>query len=70
MVVFNFKEKNHTVTQSSFDKPCVKNPKGIDSGFMPTDGKTEPAPYYKFQVMSKEAICKLYPTFIRPSSPS
>lgn len=56
--MFKFLEKNHTVTQSSFDKPCVKNPKGVDSGFMPNDGKKNPAPWYKFQVSSKEPICK------------
>ncbi|KAF2142417.1 uncharacterized protein K452DRAFT_270059 [Aplosporella prunicola CBS 121167] len=40
MVEFKFMEMNHTVTQSSFDNPCVKAEDGFDSGFMPNpDGK-------------------------------
>jgi plastocyanin len=45
-VVFEFHQKNHTVTQSSFDDPCRKLNKdgltGFDSGFLPVaDGATE-----------------------------
>ncbi|KIM48076.1 hypothetical protein M413DRAFT_220408 [Hebeloma cylindrosporum] len=45
-VVFEFRQKNHTVTQSSFDDPCRKLNKdgltGFDSGFMAVaDGATE-----------------------------
>ncbi len=28
-IKFNFMAKNHTVTQSTFDKPCVKMPEGV-----------------------------------------
>ena len=28
MINFTFMSKNHTVTQSAFDKPCVRMPKG------------------------------------------
>jgi plastocyanin len=43
-VIFEFKAKNHTVTQSSFGDPCRKleftsttGEKGFDSGFMPVN---------------------------------
>ncbi|PSN63969.1 hypothetical protein BS50DRAFT_93903 [Corynespora cassiicola Philippines] len=35
MVKFVFMQKNHTVTQSTFDEPCKKMEGGMDSGFMP-----------------------------------
>ena len=35
VVYFDFREKNHTVTQSSFDNPCVFNTTGVKSGFRP-----------------------------------
>ncbi|KAG0644433.1 phosphatidylethanolamine-binding protein [Tuber brumale] len=35
MVYFDFLERNHTVTQSTFDNPCVLNPSGVRSGFRP-----------------------------------
>ncbi|KAF9031695.1 hypothetical protein BDZ89DRAFT_1111756 [Hymenopellis radicata] len=35
IVQFNFNPKNHTVTQSAFDTPCVPLEWGIDSGFVP-----------------------------------
>ncbi|KAI9887599.1 MAG: hypothetical protein M1823_000583 [Watsoniomyces obsoletus] len=47
---FVFMAKNHTVTQSTFDKPCVKNPQGVDSGFMPYDGTQNPPPSFMFEV--------------------
>jgi plastocyanin len=43
-IVFEFRTKNHTVTQSSFGRPCQKldltsttGQKGFDSGFVPAD---------------------------------
>jgi len=35
VVTFTFHQKNHTVTQSSFDSPCSPLANGFDSGFMP-----------------------------------
>lgn len=32
VIVFTMKQKNHTVTQSSFESPCVKVANGADSG--------------------------------------
>lgn len=40
VVQFVFMQKNHTVTQSTFEKPCNKKEGGLDSGFMPNpEGK-------------------------------
>ncbi|TFK30568.1 hypothetical protein FA15DRAFT_662553 [Coprinopsis marcescibilis] len=45
-IVFEFHQKNHTVTQSSFDDPCrpfnVAGNPGFDSGFLPSDGTSFP----------------------------
>ena len=51
MVQFNFMAKNHTVTQSTFPKPCNKMMGGIDSGFMPFSGAGSP-PMMMVQVTS------------------
>ena len=55
MVQFNFMAKNHTVTQSTFPKPCNKMMGGIDSGFMPNDGTGTP-PMMMVQVNSTMPI--------------
>jgi len=34
IVRFEFQQKNHTATQSTFDAPCLKKEGGFDSGFM------------------------------------
>ncbi|KAK7694506.1 hypothetical protein QCA50_001692 [Cerrena zonata] len=34
VVTFEFHQKNHTVTQSTFDAPCVAKAEGFNSGFM------------------------------------
>jgi len=40
-IVFEFRQKNHTATQSSFDAPCVKKAGGFDSGYIPVaEGET------------------------------
>jgi plastocyanin len=36
-IVFTFREKNHTATQSSLAAPCTKLEPGFDSGFLPVD---------------------------------
>jgi hypothetical protein len=43
-VQFNFMAQNHTVTQSTLEKPCVKMEGGMDSGFMPNPNNTMPVP--------------------------
>ena len=41
VVHFKFLAKNHTVTQSTFDKPCVKMQGGEDSDFQPSKATVE-----------------------------
>ncbi|KAL5346000.1 hypothetical protein ACLOAV_009030 [Pseudogymnoascus australis] len=50
-VVFVFHSQNHTVTQSTFDTPCVKLADGMDSGFMANPNNTiVPPPMMAMQV--------------------
>jgi plastocyanin len=58
MVVFEFMQKNHTVTQSTFADPCKKMEGGMDSGFMPNpDGA--PGVTWNMTVQTTEPLCKL-----------
>lgn len=62
MVKFTFMANNHTVTQSTFPKPCVKMAGGVDSGFMPNVNNTvSPPPNYMFQVLDTKPVCKSRP---------
>ncbi|KAL9607050.1 MAG: hypothetical protein Q9167_007994 [Letrouitia subvulpina] len=62
MVKFTFMANNHTVTQSTFPKPCVKMAGGVDSGFMPNVNNTvNPPPNYMFQVLDTNPVCKSQP---------
>jgi len=36
-IIFTFREKNHTATQSTLAAPCTLAPNGFDSGFVPVD---------------------------------
>lgn len=61
VVQFHFLKMNHTVTQSTFDKPCVKKQDGEDSSFKPTQlGSLDPnAPedpnlIWEYKVLDKE----------------
>ncbi len=57
VVVFNFLQKNHTVTQSTFEEPCKKMEGGLDSGFKPNpEGK--PGVSWEMTVPSTEPLCK------------
>lgn len=45
VIVFSFLERNHTVTESSFNTPCTKIDDAFDTDFVPNlDGKTIPTP--------------------------
>jgi len=44
-VTFTFQQKNHTVTQSSFDSPCTPLEGGFDSGFQPVDATNLNGPF-------------------------
>jgi plastocyanin len=51
MVVFEFQQTNHTVTQSNFATPCEAVSNGIDSGFMANaNNSISPAPQLAIQV--------------------
>ncbi|KAJ6257144.1 hypothetical protein Dda_8030 [Drechslerella dactyloides] len=55
VVEFHFMKQNHSVTQSSFLKPCVRLPEGVDSGLMPNPNNTiVPPPVFKFTVKTTE----------------
>jgi len=50
-IIFTFKSKNHTVTQSSFAGPCTPKEGGFDSGFMPVQAnQTDNFPTYTVTV--------------------
>lgn len=63
MVVFTFLTANHTVTQSTFEEPCVAMSGGMDSGFQPNPNNTvNPPPQVAMQVMVDTPLCKFTPT--------
>lgn len=49
-ITFQFMQKNHTATQSSFAKPCSPLSPGFDSGFMPVAADATQFPTYTIQV--------------------
>ncbi|CAL1696109.1 unnamed protein product [Somion occarium] len=49
-VTFEFHQKNHTVTQSTFDQPCNKKADGFDSGFMFVDANVTEFPTFTVTV--------------------
>jgi plastocyanin len=56
-VTFHFNPKNHSVTQSSFSKPCVPladatggNQIGFNSGFMPVAADATQSPTFQITV--------------------
>jgi len=59
VVRFHFLKQNHTVTQSSFAKPCEALAGGVDSGFMPNINNTaNPVPAFEYTVVSMAPTCK------------
>ncbi|KAG8984995.1 hypothetical protein FRB90_005006 [Tulasnella sp. 427] len=55
-VTFQFHFKNHTVTQSSFDKPCEPLDYGFDSGFMPVAMDATDFPTFTIEVKDEKPI--------------
>ncbi|EIN08042.1 hypothetical protein PUNSTDRAFT_53336 [Punctularia strigosozonata HHB-11173 SS5] len=54
-VLFNFHQKNHTVTQSSFANPCQPLEGGFDSGFVPVgDDVVDNFPVAQLTVTSED----------------
>ncbi|KAF2011642.1 hypothetical protein BU24DRAFT_426727 [Aaosphaeria arxii CBS 175.79] len=59
LVTFHFQAKNHTVVQSSFDKPCepLAGGAGFFSGFnFPTQPNTENLNVFTIQITNKDPI--------------
>ncbi|KIO32586.1 hypothetical protein M407DRAFT_50180, partial [Tulasnella calospora MUT 4182] len=55
-VRFTFQFKNHTVTQSSFEKPCDPLKGGFDSGFMPVGMDDKNGPTFTIEVKDEYPI--------------
>jgi len=62
-ITFEFQQKNHTVTQSSFASPCqmlsstsTSGQVGFDSGFMPVSANATTFPTYTVQVNDTSPI--------------
>lgn len=56
-VIFEFRSKNHTVTQSSFPSPCGAKEGGFDSGFNPVPAnQTSEFPTYTVTVPDTQPI--------------
>lgn len=55
-VQFQFVAKNHSVTQSTFDNPCVFKDQGVDSGFLKVDANATEIPSWSFQIDSTDAL--------------
>jgi plastocyanin len=59
-VVFEFHQKNHTVTQSAFDDPCrMLNESGVtgfDSGFMPVAANATTFPTWNYTVTDTSPV--------------
>ncbi|KAF8883014.1 Cupredoxin [Infundibulicybe gibba] len=56
IVNFIFNPKNHTVTQSAFETPCVPLYGGYDSGFMPVAADATKFPTFTVKVMDDKPI--------------
>ncbi|TFK61949.1 hypothetical protein BDN72DRAFT_413790 [Pluteus cervinus] len=56
VVNFTFNPKNHTVTQSAFNTPCVPLPGGASSGFNPVTANTNPLPTFQVHVTDTKPI--------------
>ena len=57
VVEFQFMQKNHTATQSTFAEPCKAMAGGMDSGFMPNpDGKAGVT--WNMTVSTTDPLCK------------
>jgi len=53
-VIFEFRSKNHTVTQSSFASPCA--PAGFDSGYQPVAAGSLNFPKYEITINNTQPV--------------
>lgn len=58
-VLFQFRNGNHSITQSTFDTPCEPLAGGVDSGFRPNPDSLDPFPSYEVRVDTSDPQCKL-----------
>lgn len=49
-IKFRFVSKSHSVTQSTFDKPCTPRQPGVDSGFFPVDAGATTFPEWTIRI--------------------
>ncbi|KAK0470424.1 Cupredoxin [Desarmillaria tabescens] len=56
VITFIFNPKNHTVTQSSFEAPCVPLYGGLDSGFVPVSPDEKYLPTFNVKVVDKDPV--------------
>ncbi|KAK0193211.1 hypothetical protein F5146DRAFT_1101386 [Armillaria mellea] len=56
VVNFIFNPKNHTVTQSAFETPCVLLDGGINSGFVPVAADQKYLPVFQVKVVDKDPV--------------
>ncbi|KAJ7063441.1 hypothetical protein C8F01DRAFT_1133037 [Mycena amicta] len=56
IIQFTFKQKNHTVTQSSLASPCSPLEDGFDSGFVPVAANETDFPVAQLTVKSTDPI--------------
>jgi len=60
VLAFQFQSKNHTVTQSTFDQPCVKKADGVDSGFLPVAPNATQFSEWSFTIVNETAPMWFY----------
>jgi len=53
-VIFTFRQKNHTVTQSTFATPCQRLDQGFDSGFVPVPPENTDGPFTAAQLVVRD----------------
>lgn len=56
IIEFEFKSKNHTVSQSTFAQPCQFKSGGVDSGFRAVPADATSFAKWRFEVQTTEAL--------------
>jgi plastocyanin len=60
VIEFQFMSKNHTVTQSTFDKPCEAKAEGVDSGYQLIPAGTTVFPSWSITIQNDTAPLWFY----------